>query len=83
MSRSYRKYAGLDHSWCAEKRINHKKLRARAKDEGADASPDLRRCHKSNCYDGMMNNDDAAKYWAARRSQDYDWRRVQHQWRGK
>lgn len=87
MSRSYRKYHGLNHTQSGTKRgkawkkIWKQQDRARMKamdDDDAVPPP----CHKSNCYDGKLTDEDF-EYMAKRRSKGYSAKRMKHKFWGK
>ena len=88
MSRSYRKYKGLSHT-CSDMRFQksmkvkrRRGLRAKAKvsEDGVEL---LKKCHRSNCYDGGSFTEETYKEDAKRRSKGYSPKRVAHQLIGK
>lgn len=87
MSRSYRKYKGLSHNMSSTKRGRgwNKTLR-RIDRARSKAMPDddatFRPCHKSNCYDGKITDEDF-EYIAGRRSKGYSPNRTKHKFWGK
>lgn len=86
MSRSYRKYSGLNHTWSdtkqgkAEKKISHQRIRARAK-ASEDGIEEAKRCARGNCYDHLADAD--FEYMAKKRGHGYSPKRVKHRLLGK
>ena len=87
MSRSRRKYRGLGHNQShtkqgkAWKQIWKQQGRARVKamdDDDAVPPP----CHKSNCWDGNLTDEDFEDI-ASRRSKGYSPKRMKHKFWGK
>lgn len=88
MSRSYRKYFGLNHTWSdtkqgkAAKKISHRRTRAKAKasEDGVELA---KKCARGNCYDGKSFSESDYEYMASKRSRGYSPKRVKHRLLGK
>ena len=88
MSRSYRKYKGLNHT-CSDMKFEksmkvkrRKRLRSKAKvsEDGVEL---FKKCHRSNCYDGASFTERVYEEDAKRRSKGYSPKRVAHRLIGK
>ena len=70
MSRSYRKYKGLNHTWSdtkqgkATKKISHRQIRAKAKasEDGVELA---KKCARGNRYDGKSVSESDFEYMAS------------------
>lgn len=88
MSRSYRKYKGLNHTWSdtkqgkATKKISHRQIRAKAK-ASEDGIELAKKCARGNCYDGKSFSESDYEYMASKRSHGYSPKRVKHRLLGK
>ena len=88
MSRSYRKYKGLNHTWSdtkqgkAIKKISHRQIRAKAKvsEDGIELA---KKCAPGNRYDGKSFSESDYEYMASKRSRGYSAKRVKHRLLGK
>lgn len=88
MSRSYRKYQGLNHTWSdtkqgkAWKKQEHQRTRARAKvsEDGIELA---KKCAPGNRYDGKSFSESDYEYMASKRSRGYSAKRVKHRLLGK
>ena len=83
MSRSYRKYKGLNHTWSdtkqgkAAKKLSHRQIRAKAK-ASEDGIELAKKCSRGNCYDGKSFSESEYECSASRRSHGYSPKRVKH-----
>lgn len=88
MSRSYRNYKGLNHTYSDTKqgkvfkKLNRKRTRARAKvsEDGIELA---KKCAPRNLYDGEFLNEDEYEYIASKRSHGYSPKRAKHRLLGK
>jgi hypothetical protein len=88
MSRSYRKYQGLNHTQSDTKqgkvwkKLDRKRIRARAKvsEDGIELA---KKCAPGNCYDGKSFSESDYEYMASKRSRGYSAKRVKHRLLGK
>ena len=88
MSRSYRKYKGLNHTWSdtkqgkTTKKISRRQIRAKAKasEDGVELA---KKCARGNCYDGKSFTESDYEYMASKRSHGYSPKRVKHRLLGK
>lgn len=88
MSRSYRKYSGLNHTQSdtkqgkALKRQRLRETRRKLKLDAEGYAPLGRKCHKNNFYDKCVING-AEEEWLQYRSEGYKIERLSHKLRGK
>jgi hypothetical protein len=88
MSRSYRKYRGLNHTQSdtkqgkAWKKLDRKRARARAK-VSEDGVEQAKKCAPGNLYDGRSFTESDCEYMASKRSRGYSPKRVKHRLLGK
>ena len=88
MSRSYRKYHGLNHTQSdtkrgkAWKKLDRKRARARAKvsEDGVELA---KKCARGNLYDGESFSESVGEHIASKRSHGYSPKRVKHRLLGK
>lgn len=88
MTRSYRKYKGLNHTWSvtkqgkAAKKLSHRQIRAKAKasEDGVELA---KKCARGNCYDGKSFSESNYENSASRRSNGYSPKLVKHLLLGK
>lgn len=92
MSRSYRKYMGLPHGTMKVDNHTHivnpaekgrRALRAKLKDKYHEFAPIGKKCHKNNCYDGMLLDEKVVMRLVAGRPQGTNPLRVVHKLKGK
>lgn len=88
MSRSYRKYKGLNHTWSdtkqgkVSKKLSHRQIRAKAK-ASEDGIELAKKCARGNLYDGKSFSEFVYEDGASRRSNGYSPKRVKHRLFGK
>ena len=88
MSRSFRHFHGLNHTFSDTKmgkqmkHHSHSQIRAQLKENFEEAKPIGKMCSKFRGYD-HLSYEKAAKKELKNRSEGYDPWRIVHQWKGK